>query len=677
MDFYQECNTICMKARRICIAIAITIALSITLTAVAFFLLTTPAVKIGGWKELDMHTLESVRHAVTVLDSDGNTIVENYYSNNRMFTPIDEIPKDTQNAFVSIEDKRFYSHRGIDYVRMLGALKNNIFSASLKEGASTITQQLIKNTHLSGEKTFSRKFQEIRMAKQLEKTYSKDRILETYLNVVYFGNNIYGIGQAAKTYFNKSVPQLTVGESALLAGIINNPARFNPVTHPEQAKTRRNIVLQSMVTNGKLDADTAEKCKAEDVQINEIKQNVAFVTYLESIVSEAAIAMDRLPEELFERNCTIIAKAKKNEYTNVFNSMSHIAQENGVNWRVLVVDNCTACVIYDDSNMKNAHALLRQPGSAVKPFIAYAPALEKKAVYPVSVIQDEKTDFNGYAPKNFNDKYYGDITVADSLKYSLNIPAVKLTDMCGLPYAKAVASRFGIPFDAHDAGLAVALGGMHTGVTLKCLADAYATLANGGVYRPAQYVQAVYENDACVYSCPQAEGKRAVGEDTAFLLTDMLRQCAQSGTAKKLQAHKNVAAKTGTVERGESNSDAYCIAYTPKYTVAVWYGCDSGDVKIYGGQQPAKTVAAVLRALGDDTSFVPPDSVELYDIDCKKLYEEKAVYLAAPSLAKRYRTAAYFSKNNLPKRYSYGELPFIFDDPLLDGENFEIFERLA
>ena len=676
MEIYKESNTIYMKVRRICIAITVAIVSAIVALAVVFCLLTSPAVKINGWRTLDIRKLEQIRNTITVLDKNGEVIAENLYSNNRIYTPLRDIPQHTADAFISIEDKRFYRHNGVDYKRMLGAFKNNVFSGSLKEGASTITQQLIKNTHLSSEKTFSRKLQEIRIAKQLEKTYDKDRILEAYLNVVYFGNTVYGIGQAAQTYFRKNVAQLDIAESALLAGIINNPSRYNPYTHADKAKARRDLVLDCMVRNGKISKESAAAEKAKDVYVAESKKD-PYTIYLESVIAEAADVMDCLPEELFERKYCIKTCLQKDLFDTIHSTMTDIVYNSPIKTHIIVQENQSARVLLDTSNLPGVSTLRRQPGSAIKPFIAFAPALEKKLVFPASVLQDEKTDFNGYAPHNFNDKYYGSVTVSDSLKYSLNVPAVKLTDMCGIPYSKAVAERFGIRFSDNDKGLAVALGGLCDGVTLQSLADAYGTLARGGVYRKSKYVSAIYEKGtACVYTDAQTGGTRAVGEDTAFLLTDMLRECAQSGTAKKLHAYTNVAAKTGTVERGASNSDAYCIAYTPRYTVAVWCGSDDGSQKLYGGQQPTKIAASVLKLLNDTDSFSAPESVELLDIDCKKLSEEGTVYLAAPSLQKRYRKSVYFSRNHLPSRYSYGENPIV-GFALSDRDDFQIFQSLV
>lgn len=665
-----------MKTKRWVKAIIVVIVAFVVALCIAFFVLTCPAVKIKGWQELDLSKLEVIHKTISIKDIDGNIIADEIYSKNRIYTPLEEIPQWTRDAFISIEDKRFYKHNGVDYIRMLGAFKNNILAASLREGASTITQQLIKNTHLSNEKTFSRKLREIRIAKELEKKYSKEQILEAYLNILYFGNNVYGIGQAAKTYFNKNVSELNVSESAMLAGIINNPSRFNPLTQREKTIKRRNVVIDRMASNKKITRDVANNAKSEKIDIKEKQENL-YSAYIENVIVDACEALDCLPEELFERKPIITTNAKARFFNKIYCSMSDILYKNDSKIRVILTDNISSAVIGDFSNMSGTPDIKRQPGSVIKPFVSYAPALEKKLIYPASIITDEKTNFDNYSPKNFGDKYYGNVTVIDSLKKSLNVPAVKLTDMCGIPYSKSLARRFGIEFSDKDNGLAIALGGMNEGVNLKTLVDAYATLARMGIYSKSRYVDSICIDGKVVYKNKPTESF-AVGKDIAFLITDMLRECAQTGTAKKLHTLKNVAAKTGTVERGDSNSDAYCIAYTPRYTVAVWYGNDDG-ADIYGGNEAAALAKTVLEKLNDKSEFVIPDSVEKLSVDRERLYKEGVVYLASPHLQKRYCAEFYFSKNNLPNRYSYPEIPFMFDDEFnsTDFEEFEIIDSAS
>ena len=203
---------------------------------------------------LDVDALTSPALSIEIYDKDNNIIDEENTFNGEYIT-LDKIPEHTKDAFLSIEDKDFYKHNGINKKRILKAMINNLKSFSLKEGASTISQQLIKNTHLSSEKTFERKIKEVALTKKLENAFTKDEILECYLNVIYFGNNCYGIESASNFYFNKSAENLTLGESCLLAGMIKSPNKYSPVSHPENATKRRNLVLKEMEKDGKIDAN--------------------------------------------------------------------------------------------------------------------------------------------------------------------------------------------------------------------------------------------------------------------------------------------------------------------------------------------------------------------------------------------------------------------------------------
>ena len=191
------------------------------------FLIIEPNIKINGFKSLDKEKLNAYSQAITINDKNGNAIIGSIYDKNRIYTPLSKLNKQTINAFIAVEDKRFYSHKGIDYLRILSAMKNNILSGEFREGASTISQQLIKNTHLTNEKTINRKLQEIRIARDLERNYSKEKILEMYLNSLYFGNGVYGIGSASRAYFGINASELSLSQSAIMAGIINSPARYD------------------------------------------------------------------------------------------------------------------------------------------------------------------------------------------------------------------------------------------------------------------------------------------------------------------------------------------------------------------------------------------------------------------------------------------------------------------
>ena len=670
-------NTSCMKKG---VKITISVLLISSALGLSVFLcgllLIEPAVKVNGFAALDKARLDNVSKTVTVLDASGERISDAIYDNNKIYTRIDALPEYVPAAFVAIEDKRFYSHHGIDYLRIISAAKNNIFSGSFKEGGSTISQQLIKNTHLKSDKTISRKIQEIRIARDLERHYSKSQILEMYMNILYFGNNIYGIGTAANVIFGKSASELTLAQSALLAGIINNPSKFSPFTEMEAAVSRRDKVLKRMLEQQFIDETQYNEAINETAEISDV--NLAANQYINSCLGEASMILGKDKSALFDEGYVIHSYYDAGLQTFLDRLICGNTIENG-EINIIVAENYTGRFIANSgSTRKDLSGLKRSPGSTIKPLLCYAPALELKNVYAVTPILDEKTKFGDWEPSNFNDKYYGWISVEESLVRSLNIPAVKLLEINGVEQSKKIARRFGIEFNRKDVSLALALGGMTDGVTLNSLTDAYRVFANGGVYTPAKYVKAIYDkNGACVYSSSPICPKRAVSQETAYLITDMLQKCAKTGTAKQVKySNCNAAAKTGTAGNKDGNTDAYCIAYTPKYTVAVRINATDGllDNKYSGGNLPAKLVKKVLVQLNDKSNFPIPENIVTAEIDAVELIQNKKVLLAGDGVKPKDRLSALFSADNMPTAYSSPNT-FIENDTVLDDfDNFTIID---
>lgn len=640
------------------------------LTAV---LLLEPAVRLNGWPELDPNRLVDAGRTVTVRSADGTEPDEPIYAANKIYVRLQELPEHTPQAFIAIEDKRFYKHKGIDYIRVAGAALKNIKSRSFKEGASTISQQLIKNTHLTGEKTIKRKISEMRLARALEREYEKDEILEIYLNILYFGDNVYGIGSAARTFFGKSAADLTVRESAMLAGLINNPSRYNPVRRYEACLNRSDLVLRAMKDNGYLSENEYSAAVNDKPPVTGSRSPGD--TYASAALDEAAGILGCDKTELFRKNYTLETYCDDALTARLQEILSEAAGRAGCrSGRIIVTENDTGRIT--GAAGYGPAAGRRQPGSVIKPILCYAPALEKRLICPVTPLLDEKTNFGGYAPSNYRDTYYGWISAADALKYSLNVPAVKLLEMAGIPYAKRFASGTGITFDSRDDSLSLAVGGMTYGVTLEQAAGAYQCFAGGGRYiRPHRIARILTPDGRTVYEEKRTPAK-VVGEDTAYLITDMLRACARDGTAKKLKGLSNVAAKTGTVGSEAGNTDAYCIAYSPKYTVAVWLGGDTMANSVSGGNHPTAAAREVFDVLNDRTMFSVPSGVVALDIDVRELRQNRKVLLAGPDVAPRYRKSALFAADNMPRAYSTPQIPFWDYDDLLnfDIDNFDIFE---
>lgn len=623
------------------IVVSIIVAL-IGLAIGVFFLLIEPSVNIMNAPNLDEARLASYSRTVKILDKNDDVLNDVMYDNGKYYVKLDELAPHTVNAFIAIEDKRFYSHHGVDYKRMAAALVSNIKSGKFREGASTITQQLIKNTHLSNEKTIKRKLNEIRLARQLEMRYDKEQILESYLNILYFGSGINGLGTASRVMFDIPASELSLAQSAALASIINNPTKYSPYNNPENLDKRKVTVLNRMLEQKYITHEQYDAAVSETLTFSKHKQN----QFVSGLIKNACSALGCTEKELFLNNYTL-----KTEYDAVISEAARNAIPSDAEYyvRVLVLDNATGGIVCDETNTDVYIDLKRSPASCIKPFAAYAPALES-GYNPLSQICDEPMMFGDYSPKNFKNSYRGYQSLTDCLIRSSNVAAVKLVNDIGLDECKRTAASFGIQASKAD-GLSFALGGMENGVNLSTLANAYRTLANGGMYADCAYLtDARSSSDIPLYTMARNE-RRAIGDDTAYLLTDMLKQCSARGTAKKLAKCGIVAAKTGTNGNEDGNDDCYCIAYTASHTVAVWFGKNKRPIDNgVTGATCCEIIKKVLScgAIDTSTDFAMPDSVGYYEIDGNELAENHEVYLADPLLPKRYCYRALLSKKHLP-----------------------------
>ncbi|MDY2971571.1 MAG: transglycosylase domain-containing protein, partial [Eubacteriales bacterium] len=366
------------------------------------------------------------------------------------FAQYSELPDNLKNAVVAVEDKRFYKHKGVDTIRIFGAIRNNLKGGSL-EGASTITQQLVKNTHLTQEKSIKRKLNEIKIAKQLEKEYSKDDILTSYLNVSYFGGGLYGVKSAAKGIFNKNLSSLTLSECAVLAGILKNPSKYSPVASVENATKRRNVVLslmknQNLITDAEYNSAKNEKIS---VDLNAIYSNTQ--SYVESASFEAAGILNVSVGSVLSGGYkieTFLNPDYQACLTEVLgNPNFYVLNKNGVraDGLSIIVDNKNMGVsAYFSTKKRNIYDFYRPFGSTAKPVVIYAPALSKNVVSPATPVLDMKTDFNGYMPKNYNEHYLGWTDVRAAIMTSSNVVAVKTYNALGFKNVQSFANSVGI-----------------------------------------------------------------------------------------------------------------------------------------------------------------------------------------------------------------------------------------
>ena len=614
---------------------------------------------------------------IKIYDSENKIINEQNNFNNR-YVKINEIPKHTKQAFISIEDKNFYKHNGINKKRILKALYNNIKSLNLKEGASTISQQLIKNTHLSSEKTFKRKIKEVILTKKLEKNYKKDEILEFYLNIIYFGNNCYGIENASNYYFSKPCKELNIEESCMLAGLIKSPYNYSPIINLDKCKKRRDIVISEMFNDGYITKPQELKAKNSPINLNlkttlENKLN----SYSEACIDEAIKLLKIPAKQIALGGYKIHTYQNLEKQQKLISALKNSGMENNDNAGIVIDSKAHGIVAYYGESSYKILEAKRQPGSVIKPLIVYTPAFNEDIITPETQILDEEISIEGYKPKNYNNSFNGYISIRDSVKKSVNIPAIKVMNYVGIENCKDYGKKLGIKFDEKDIGYPLALGGMTYGCNIKDLASAYSVFNNKGFYSEAKFISYITDNKNKLVYIHKPREERVFREDSTYLMTDILKETAQSGTARKLSDLKiEVASKTGTVEKPNSknNLDAWNISYTQKEVIGIWCGnLDNREIEITGSGKPTIAVKNYLKNYDNNSdTFEIPSSVYEVDIDYLELEKNHKLVLANPSSPERYKKKVLFSRFNTPDEISknFNEKPEI--NAIVSSENQKV-----
>ena len=653
---------------------------------------------LPSWQKLDPQRILEIPESTLVYDVHGEKLGALWGDRARVYADLSEIPEDVIAAFITAEDQRFYQHSGIDAKRIFGALWHDIKTLSLQQGASTITQQLIKLTHLSSEKTLSRKVQEAVLALRLEKIMGKDEILQAYLNTVYFGSGAYGIGTAARTYFGKDASQLTAAEGALLAGVIKSPSNYAPHLHPENALKRRNSILASMRENGFLTAGEYDLAIDEKLQLQMQEASEAqYGWYMDQVMLEAEEALDMDVEQILSSGLHIhtalnpaIQQQAEALFANGANFPDPAADGTPAQAALIAMDTQSggiAAIIGGREyavrrGLNRASQMLRQPGSAIKPVSTYAAAIEFKGFLPTSTVQDVQREFPGkYLPGNAGGRYYGTVTLREALSRSLNVATVDLAELIGLQNVRTMIARFSLPLSAQDVNLSLCLGSMTHGVSPSKLCAAYCTLANGGMrVQPHAITRITDRRGKILYEVPEP-GERAIRPETAFLVSDMLKTAAESGSASALaDCGMPVMGKTGTVgEEGSGNRDIWTAAATPELAVTVWMGFDEPDSGhaiadwAGGSTYPAQLCANLLKAIRPELSgrdFTVPEGLQAVRIDAAALQQQNQVLLAPPGIPEEYVQTEYFPADKLPDRVSdLWDAPQMVDDlTLLSGK---------
>lgn len=608
------------------------------LAAVAYYF-------IGGYaktvKELHDDALNKVYSSGTdafrsnetslVYDKNGDLISTLKGDKDVYYLTYENIPSYVLSAFISTEDKKFYKHHGVDVEGIARAAWAAIRNGKVTQGGSTITQQLAKNVFLNGEKTWQRKVEEIFIALELEKVYSKSDILEFYVNNVYFANGYYGIEAAARGYFNTNADKLSLSQIAFLCAIPNNPTLYDPLTNMDNTLERRDRILQSMYEDGYISATDYQNAISEEITLNrpDTVKNDYLETYTyycairalmanDGFVFKNSFANDEDKEEYEELYDTYYSEYQKKLYTGgyriytsldtevqrqlqkIINKKLKVDNEKGddgiyeLQGSATCIDNTSGRVVAivggrkqntSGYTLNRAYQSFRQPGSAIKPLIVYTPALER-GYTPDSIVTDKKIEDG---PSNANKTYLGKMTLRYAVAHSTNTVAwqlfEELTPEVGLSYL--INMNFS-HIDKEDYRLPSALGGFTEGVSSLEMAAGYATIANGGKYREPTCIVKITDAEGNTVLQTEQEETEIYSENASRMMTSMLQTVLESGTGKGLAINGiSCAGKTGTTN---DNKDGWFVGYSYYYTTAVWVGYDTPKKlgNLYGASYPGQ-----------------------------------------------------------------------------------------
>ena len=588
---------------------------------------------------------------------------------NRVQIDIEDVPDEMKDAIVSIEDKRFYKHNGVDFRRILKAVLANIKHGWGSEGGSTISQQVIKRSVLSSEKTLERKVQEAWLAIELEREYSKDEILELYLNNVYLGNGSYGIKTASKSYFSKDIKDLNLSQMAMLAGLPNAPSLDDPIKDPERAKQRRNKVIQSMANNKITSEEEAEEAKAVsiedmlDVNDEEKSTRASYNAFIDTVYNQLIKQGEVISEDEFYQGglkiYTTVEPELQQAVYDVLHSDDIPYPDDDFETGIALIDTKTGDIraIGGGRNFKSIRdtnygaAVKQQPGSTIKPVLDYAPAIEHLEWSTAHMLSDEEYQYSDGTPiKEWDNEYWGSITMRRALEWSRNIPALKAFQEVGEEKAQEFAKGLGIEIDPiYESS---SLGGFDGASPLQ-MAGAYAAFGNGGEYNQPLSVKKIVYPDGKEWEPEENKPTEAMQDYTAYMTTDMLKTVITSGTGSQANVPElPIAGKTGSTNIPEDIRneygiysgllDSWFVGYTPQYALAVWTGYPSfknkdGEPQYIiedGTQHIAKQIFRKLMSeisdpLMDD--FEKPDSVisigsELYIEGTQPVQEPQEQY---------------------------------------------------
>lgn len=543
-----------------------------------------------------------------IVDQNGIVVDEWIGFENRIYKPVSDFPEFTKKIFLLSEDKRFYDHKGFDIKAISRALSMNIKEKDISEGASTITQQTARNLYLNHKKSYNRKLSELLYAYQMERKLSKNQILELYLNAIYFQNGVYGMESAARYYFNKAVEDLTLGEQAFLAAIPNNPTLYNPLQHFDLTKKRQERLVDQLVADKFLTVAKANAIKTETIHLQITEKIHAFPDYTNYVRKELTdlIAQNEGLKEKREH----ATEKEKESIENKLNEKVHqvlasgviihtaldtkiqqkakIAIEKhlpyeGIEGAISVIDNQHFSIIaliggknYQYNDFNRSYQAFRQPGSAIKPLLVYAPYLDQSNSAATDLISAAAFCKQGYCPENYGGRQYGKVSIQKAFIHSYNTPAVRLLDRIGIQQGFSYLEKFQFQrISKLDYRLAAAIGGFTYGMSPIELAGAYTTFANEGNYKQPHAILNVTDLKGNIIYRWKDRSIKVYEPNTVNEMRDLLRKTVSSGTARKARVNSSFAGgKTGTTNEYK---DYWFVGLTNKMTAAVWIGKDKPE----------------------------------------------------------------------------------------------------
>lgn len=567
------------------------ITLGIIVVLILFFIITPLSTYVSFAQ--DLSSKESIMDrndtGVVLYDRYDRPFFTLYEAKRKTFVPLSQISPYVSKALIASEDKDFYSHHGYSIKAIARSIYNDFKERQLAYGGSTITQQLVKNVLLTSNKSISRKYQEIVLAQELEKRYSKDEILEMYLNSVYFGEGAFGMEEASQAYFNKHAQNLTLGESALLIGLLPAPSKLSPLNgDAQQAKIRQEEVLQKMVEQKYISEEDKIKAQNEQIALHPAPEDLNTESFHFAMMVKDEL-INKYGEEQIARSGLKVKTTLDIDWQTfsenvVRDRVARLANNRVTNGAVVVMDPKTGEIralvgskdwYNQDYGKVNVAIMPRQPGSAFKP-IVYSAALEKSIITPATVLKDVPTTFGtNYRPKDYDSKYRGQVTARRALANSLNIPSVEVLSRLGVPEAVGMAQRLGVTTiqNPSDYGLSLVLGAGE--VKLVELVDAYAVFANQGQKNPPTTILKIEDKRQQIIYQYTPQPQQVLKPEAAFLISSILsdNKTRAETFGNALNISRPAAVKTGTTE---NYRDGWTVGYTPSLVVGVWVGNNDG-----------------------------------------------------------------------------------------------------